>query len=215
LNSGLGKDDQSGMRFLSHPSEDEWEEYAFGRLPKSKVAGAEEHLLACASCQSTLEQVDSMIQSIRTASTHIIKPPTGIPFRESWIPFQIRPAMALSLCGVLVLAVGIGLLRPSHQPSNLPVALITLTSFRGETTATAGPEQPLDLEISLSDIPLAASYRLEVVTTSGDSAWKGTPEMMAGKLVSHVPKGLTKGVYWVRLFGSDAALIREFGLRVD
>jgi hypothetical protein len=71
------------------------------------------------------------------------------------------------------------------------------------------------LEISQSDIPSAASYSLEVVTTSGDSAWKGIPETVTGKLVGHIPHGLGKGFYWVRLFGPNASLIREFGLQVE
>jgi hypothetical protein len=73
----------------------------------------------------------------------------------------------------------------------------------------------LDLEISQSDIPQPAPYSLEVVTTSGESVWKGTPELAQGKLVSHLTTGLGKGAYWVRLFGPNAQLIREFGLRVE
>ncbi len=212
----MGKDDQLGIRFLSHPSEDEWEEYAFGRLPESRAAGMEEHLLACASCQSTLERVDQMIHSMRATAREPVPPPTGIPFQESWIPFRIRPAIvALSLGGVLLLAVGIGILRSSHQPSKLPVASIALASFRGESTATAPTQRSLALEISQSDISQTAPYSLEVVTTLGESVWKGTPDLADKKLVGHVTTGLGKGPYWVRLFGPNAQLIREFGLRVE
>jgi hypothetical protein len=51
-----GKEAQVGIRFVSHPTEDEWEEYAFGRLGENQLGRVEEHLLACAFCQSTLEK---------------------------------------------------------------------------------------------------------------------------------------------------------------
>jgi predicted anti-sigma-YlaC factor YlaD len=208
-------DDQEGIHFLSHPSEDEWEEYAFGRLRESRAAHLEEHLLACTSCQSTLERVDQMIHSLRAAQPQAIHPPTAIPFQERWIPFRIRPAMALSLGGIFVLAVGIAVLHPWSQPSRLPIAFIALASFRGESSASAPINRPLDLEISQSDVPPPGPYSMEVATTSGDSAWKGTGEITGPKIVGHVSKGLGKGTYWVRLYGSSSELIREFGLRVE
>jgi hypothetical protein len=211
-----GMDEQAGMRFLSHPSEDEWEEYAFGRLAESRVTLVEEHLLACTSCQSTLERVDHMIHTMRSVCPCAIEPSKGLPFLERWIPFPIRPAIvSLSLGAVLFLTVDMAVVRFPRRPEKLPVAFVALASFRGESMAKAPAQRSLDLEISQSDIPAAAGYVVEVVTTSGDSAWKGTPEIAAGKLVSHLSKGLSKGSYWVRLSGSNAVLVREFGLRVD
>lgn len=219
----MGKDDRIGIDFVSHPSEDEWEEYAFGRLRESQVARLEAHLLACAGCQSTLERVDSLIQYMRSAVPGAVEPPAGIPSPppgipsgERWIPFPIRPAMVVLTLGlVLILAVATGVVGSRGQTSKLSVATVTLASFRGESTATAPTKRPLDLEISQSDIPGATRYSLEVVTTAGDSTWKGTPEIAGGKLVGHIPKGLGPGAYWVRIYGSDSTLIREFGLRVN
>ena len=218
----MGKDERIGIHFVSHPSEDEWEEYAFGRLGESQVARVEAHLLACGACQATLERVDGMIQSLRSAVPEALAPPTGspaplpgFPAGERWFPFPIRPAMVvLSLALALILAVAVGVVGSPRGMSKLPVAAVTLASFRGESTATAPAQRPLDLEISQSDIPSATSYSLEVVTTAGDSVWKGTPEIAGGKLIGHIPKGLGRGAYWVRLFGPQTDLIREFGLRV-
>jgi hypothetical protein len=117
--------------------------------------------------------------------------------------------------GALALLVGLGVIFSRRQQSQLPVALVTLASFRGNATASAPTGRPLDLEISEPDVPPAATYSVEVVTLAGESAWKGTPQMKEKKLVGRVDKGLDKGPYWVRLFGGDGTLIREFGLQVQ
>lgn len=199
--------DEVGIRFLSHPSEDAWEEYAFKRLPESEVARLEAHLLACTACQSTLERVDNLIHSMRSV-------PPANPSVERWIPFPMRPAVLSMALGALVVVAGIGVIR-YRSPQNPPVALVTLASFRGTATASAPTGRPLDLEISEPDIPPGASYSMEVVTLTGESAWKGTPQARGGKLVGRLEKGLDKGPYWVRLSGAEGTLIREFGLQVQ
>jgi hypothetical protein len=210
-----GQDGKVVLRFVSHPSEDVWEEYALGRLPEKQMARAEEHLLACASCQSTLEGLDSFIQSMRSASPQAAKAPRclptrGIPKLERWIPFRPRPVLAALALGLVLASVYI--IRSRRE---LPEALVTLASFRGEATASAPLGRPLTLEVSQSDIPPEVSYTLEVVTQFGSSEWKGAPERSGGKLIGRLPRGLGKGAYWVRLFGPRAELIREFGLRVE
>jgi Putative zinc-finger len=208
-----GKDD--GIRFLSHPSEDAWEEYAFGRLPEDEVARLEVHLLACTACQTTLERVDNVIHSMRSVSLGGVEVPPAKPAIERWIAFPMRPAVLSMALGALVVLVGLGVILSRRQPSQLPVAFVTLASYRGNSTSAAPTGRPLDLEISEPDIPPAATYSLEVVTLAGDSAWKGAPDLREGKLVGHVQKALDKGPYWVRLFGADGTLIREFGMQVQ
>jgi hypothetical protein len=70
-----GKEAQVGIRFVSHPTEDEWEEYAFGRLGENQLGRVEEHLLACASCQSTLESIDMMLHAMRSGSSQAVSMP--------------------------------------------------------------------------------------------------------------------------------------------
>lgn len=208
-----GKKVKAGLRFVSHPSEDVWEEYALGRLPEKQVAQLEIHLLGCASCQSTLERVDGFIQSMRNAPRPVKAPQSvpsqAVPKLERWIAFLPRPVMAALGVGLALAAVAI-----IRSQSKAPAAFVTLASFRGESIASAPAGRPLNLEISESDIPPEVNYTLEVVTRSGDSEWQGAPERAGGKLMGRLPKGLGKGVYWVRLFGPRAELIREFGLQV-
>jgi hypothetical protein len=73
--------------------------------------------------------------------------------------------------------------------------------------ATASAGTPLDLKIDLKDVRPAAAYRVEVVDASGRRIWfGGTP--------AHLAKGLSRGIYWVRLFTDSDELLREFGLTV-
>ncbi len=208
-----GKDDV-GIRFLSHPSEDVWEEYAFKRLPENEVERLEAHLIACTACQSTLQRVDNLIHSMRSVSLEEVKIPPASPSVERWIPFPMRPAILSMALGAFVVVAGIAVIR-YRGPQNPQGALVTLQSFRGSGTAAAPTSRPLDLEISEPDIPAGASYAMEVVTLMGESVWKGTPQARGGKLVGHVEKGLDNGPYWVRLFSADGTLLREFGLQVQ
>lgn len=206
--------DEVGIRFLSHPSEDVWEEYAFKRLPEDQVERLEVHLLACTACQSKLQRIDNLIHSMRAVSLEEVKVPPASPSVERWIPFPMRPAILSMALGALVVVAGVSVIR-YHAPQNPQVALVTLESFRGSGTAAAPTSRPLDLEISEPDIPAGASYSMEVVTLAGESVWKGTPQARGGKFVGHVEKGLDNGPYWVRLSGADGTLIREFGLQVQ
>jgi hypothetical protein len=212
-----GQEDKAGLRFRSHPSEDVWEEYALGRLPKAQLADVEEHLLGCDACQLILERADTLVQTVRSAGYPVVVPPSapppGVPSRAGWIPFAPRSTFVALSLGLLI-AVGIGLFR-FGSPSNLPVASVSLSSFRGDSMAVAPAGRPLTIEIPRSDLAPIAGYTLEVVTLSGRAEWKGTPETASGKLVCHLPKGLVKGRYWVRVYDPQVELIREFGLSVE
>jgi hypothetical protein len=53
---------------------------------------------------------------------------------------------------------------------------------------------------------------LELVDAAGSLVWKGTVSIVDGKLVAIMPQPLGNGVYWIRLYGQHAELLREFGL---
>jgi hypothetical protein len=51
-----------------------------------------------------------------------------------------------------------------------------------------------------------------VVDAAGYPVWNGGVTGRDGKLVATIPKPLASGVYWVRLYGTDSDLLREFGI---
>jgi hypothetical protein len=74
--------------------------------------------------------------------------------------------------------------------------------------------RPLDLSISAADVPPAPEYRLEIVNAGGKLIWSDAASIGGGKLSAHVPKPLTAGQYWIRLYGRPSELLAEYGLRV-
>jgi hypothetical protein len=62
-----------------HLLEDVLEQYAFNRLSEVDTETVEEHVLVCATCQSTLQEIDEYILLMK-AATRTMKPPTSYPF---------------------------------------------------------------------------------------------------------------------------------------
>jgi hypothetical protein len=95
----------------------------------------------------------------------------------------------------------------------MTVKLTALRGGDGDGAARAPFGRPLDLMVDRTDLPAAAAYRLEVVSSSGHALWSGGAQIAAQSLSARVTTRLAPG-YWVRLY-SDDRLRREFGLRVE
>jgi hypothetical protein len=216
--------------FRAHPSEDLLEEYAFGRLNELQAAPLEEHLLLCTSCQEVLAGVDQYIHFMKVAaqseaaqSKDVSRIPAGRGSWSDWLRelagrLQGRPGRA-------VWATALGLAMGSaaavvwqRSPASMPdPVVVALASYRGggnTASAVASAGRPLDLAVDLPDLPPAAAYRLEVVTSRGSRAWEGTPQPAGGKLSAHLAQGLRPGMYWVRLYAAPSDLLSEYGLRI-
>jgi hypothetical protein len=199
------------LAFREHPDENVLEEYAFGRLNDAEAAVLEEHILVCERCRSALAETDDYIRLMKFAAAR----PLEIPPRRS-------SKRATTAAGVLT-AASIALLtwlRP-----NPPPALVPLAAVRDGTTGSGGAEapvsqaaagHPLDLSISTADVPPAAGYRLDLVTSTGESIWSGPASTEDGKRLSaHVNRSLGAGMYWIRLYAQPSGLLAEYGLRVN
>lgn len=197
------------IRFSSHPSEEIWEEYAFGRLDESHLAPLEEHLLVCMECQETLEGVDTFIATVKSGAA-AMQTSQREPFWSRWLRPAPRVAIAFG-AAVLVAGVAIAATLYSSQTflSTAPLAVVALQSFRGDNLQTVPAGHLLELQVPAADVAAGSNFRLEVVTSSGSKIWNGK----AG--VTRVPRGLGRGTYFVRLYGSDGELLREYSLRVE
>jgi anti-sigma factor RsiW len=204
--------------FRDHPDEDVLEEYALGRLNDAKAAVLEEHILVCEHCQSALAETDDYIRLMKFAASR----PLEIPPRRS----GKRAAIAAGVLTAASIAVFV-LLKP-----NPPPASVTLASYRGGAAGSGGTMglggagvlvnraaagHPLDLSISAADVPPAAEYHLEVVTSTGKSIWNGPVSAGDGRLSAHLARSLSAEMYWVRLYALSAPraeLLAEYGLQV-
>ncbi len=189
-----------------HPTEDEFEEYVFDRLPEDEVNVFEEHLLICEECQHALSRATEYIQVMKAASAaYVADHSTASPHKPQFHSESLRRNAAAA--AVLLLMCLTALLSWRNPPSD--PTTIALEAYRagGPSAMTQAPAgRPLDLQIDLKDLPPASGYRVEVVDTNGRRVWfGGTP--------ARLTKGLPAGTYWIRLFAESGELLREFGLR--
>lgn len=183
----------------THPDDEVFENYAFDRLSESQVSDLEEHLLICEQCQRGLAQNVDYILLMKTATA---------AYRNGGSPPQVRGgehglSWNAAAAAIILLSCLTALL--SWRAPSGEARTVVLNAYRGEPVeAPAG--RPLDLQIDLRDVPLAAGYRVEVVDPAGRRLWfGGTPARLS--------TGLAPGMYWVRLSTEAGEALREYGLR--
>jgi uncharacterized C2H2 Zn-finger protein len=193
-----------------HPHEDEFEDYAFGRLSLDDANDFEEHLLRCERCQQTLAQTDDYIRHMKAATAVYVAERSRIrPYAIRLLDHGLRRSIAAA--AVLLLAFLTALLSsrtPSGRAPSGDPQTILLEAYRagGVSALTRCPAgRPLNLKIDLTEAQPAVGYRVEVVDATGQRVWfGGTP--------ARLTKGLAPGTYWVRLSTDTGEPLREFGL---
>ncbi len=211
--------------FHVHPTEDLLDEYVFGRLQGPALSTLEDHLLTCSSCQSALADLDDYNRAAKTALAELQQ---ASPASAAWPPAWARlPGGTTTIwaVGLILVLAGSAMFSWRRHPAPESFAVM-LAAFRGgdaPTFAYAPAGRPLDLVIDGTRLPAASAYRLHIVNAYGKNAWSGAAAASDEKLSAHLSTGLGPGVYWVRLYASqapsdapgDANLLREFGLRLE
>jgi len=129
-----------------------------------------------------------------------------------WWSLLPRLANRTALMPIALVILALVVVWKHPQETSAPVA-VSLSSLRGPGPLAPAPAgKPLRLSIDLRDLVSTAAYRVEVVDAAGNPAWKGAVSDIDGKLVATMSKPLENGVYWVRLYGKDSELLREFGV---
>ncbi|MGC9948893.1 MAG: hypothetical protein ABSF64_21200 [Bryobacteraceae bacterium] len=193
-----------------HAADEVLERYSMGRLGGPELAGFEEHLLVCESCQDRLAREDSFSQGMRHAgvATVLEQPRTAVPRypRLAW-------ALGLTAVGLVVFA-GIGW-RSVRRSTDAPVVIL-LQATRGPenpTLAAAPAGKPLTLLLDLTDLPQFSAYKLEIVDAGGHPAFQSAESPRNGRLQATLARGLPAGAYFVRLYNPAGQLLREYSLR--
>jgi hypothetical protein len=197
--------------YKAHPDDDTLEQYALGRLRAPKLRPVEEHLLVCHSCQDRLMEVDDFVQSLATAANEL---PAEEPRRRWWQSLWPVPRVAW-VPAMACLAVALVVVQwPQHtaQPQ-----VLALRAVRGqEQPVQASPGSPLELRLGQRGLASGQPYRIEIADARGTNVWFGSVTWSEGEAMVSVPRPLTPGTYWVRVFEvqPDGELLREYGLRV-
>lgn len=188
-----------------HVGEELLESYSRGKLAEHEVAGLEEHVLICETCQEKLAASDSWVISVRREAMRR-RGRVWVPW--SWSLPRLIPVMAAL---VLIFAAGVAF-RFSHRGALAPVAVV-LEATRGAGSAAQVPTlRPLLLQPSLEGLPPLKQYDLEVVDQSGKAVWRTDFAPAAASGV--VMPGISPGTYFVRLCDQSRALLREFAMEV-
>jgi hypothetical protein len=193
----------------SHATNDVLERYAMGRSTGPELAGLEEHLLVCESCQDRLAIEDSIRQRVRDGAA--VRPQ---PRAVIWRPFPKLAWAAGLLAAGLALFAGIEWQAASRPTA--PPAVILLQATRGaEDAGPAAPaDRPLTVWLDLTGLPQFSIYKLEVVRGAGHPVLEADRAPQGNKLQASLSRGLRAGNYFVRVYSPARELLREYALVV-
>jgi hypothetical protein len=194
---------------FSHIPEDLLERYAMRRLSHQECAPLHRHLLHCSSCQIHLQEIDEYVQVMKAALRITRLEPAG---RHISDPAVLRkPPNTAWVAGFAALVL---LVIPSDRGK---VTAVTLTAERGAFSMPHARAGHVVLKIDVTEIHQENGYQLEVVTPNGRPIWHASVEATRNQLAAEIPKRLSSGRYWIRLYdtGSPWTLLREYGLEVE
>jgi predicted anti-sigma-YlaC factor YlaD len=182
------------MDIDGHLEEEELERYSLAASAEPELSKVEEHLLLCPSCRKKVETSDVYVHSMRHAAAQVRAEEKRAP---RWA------GMAFLLAATVLLA-GVVLIR-SHAPVPFAVSLAATRGVGINAQAPAGV--PLALQLDVTGLPAAASYRVEMVDHVGKQVWTGT-------FPGSPAKAAPAGIYFVRLYSPAGDLLREYGLEI-
>lgn len=182
--------------------------YITGALREPDIATVEEHLLLCESCRQRLDEQEHDYVAREAARRIRAREKSRPEFKR----FQKASAWTALIAASIALVIFV---TPRITPA--PYIDIQLQSARGPgggiTTATAG--RPLRLHINVSQLSVQPRFHVEIADARGGVVWQSTPQLSNSQLIAPVDKKLSRGGYWVRLYGAQSQLLREFGLRLE
>ena len=201
----------------SHASDETLESYAMGSLDGPSLARVEEHLLVCSHCQEQLKDADTFVAAIRTAAAGLELEDES---RKDWRA-RVSGALtvrrigwALAIAGLLIIGMALRVSWRSSPSTLQPLALVLETN-RGSGLQRAPAGRPLVLNLDATGLPVLPAYEVEAVDARGGvqaqfHAVTGQPGIKI-----QLAGGLSRGIYFVRIYSPMRELLREYGVQVD
>jgi len=190
-------------RKKTHPDDSQIEAYCLGKITEPDLTELEEHLLICESCQQRVMEGDAYVRSMKSAGTRFRaleqKP------RRTWVTLGLVPVLGIALA-----AVGIGTFLRINQHTG-PRVPVVLEATRGAIFAQAPAGRPLLLNPRVDDLPVLATYRLEIVDRDGKRVLER--DFAPGTGVETPSE--RSGTYFVRLYTPEGKLLREYALEIQ
>ncbi len=204
--------------FNAHPSEEDFEEYAFDRLPADRCAEFEEHLLLCGQCQYELARTDEYILLVKQAAAewHGMSLGKGTGVKTSSAVVSRSLVAAILGAGVVIVALAFGI---PHTRQVREASEVELAAMRGggPSMARARARAPIVIAIDTTDLDDRHGLRIQMVDAAGKPVWSGAASEPGGgnRITARIDARLAAGVYWIRLYSATDELLREFGLRTE
>lgn len=212
-------------RLSPHPTSDQLEQYALGRLSESDLELVETHLFVCHDCQDAVAEADEYAAAMKAALKEPMPNTASWPSRLAALGGQmvdslrfVRPVPAFTgALAALSLAVA---LSQSYSPEAVREAEINLISVRGGVgpTQAQGPaDARLKLKIQSPQLTSGQDFQARIVDAIGKPAWAGSPQPRGNSngYELHVDSPLQAGTYWVRLYDAQQKLLQEYGLELQ
>jgi hypothetical protein len=192
-----------------HINDELLDQYALGMLSEEHLAGVEEHLLICETCQSRLDASDEFAMLIRAAA---VQPDARS--QRGWRMFWNHPVASWTGAAAAMLAILFLVAGPFGKPAAAP-AMVFMQSLRGpDAPAQVTAGRPALLVFDVVPPAGANDYEARVVNPVGIEILAAKVFSKDGRLAALVDK-LPPGSYWVRISRTDnREPIAEYGLRV-
>ena len=189
-----------------HINEEEIEQYSLGTVPKEQLTSLEEHLLICETCQNRVHDADRYTAAMRIAAE---EKRNSIATGTRIFGLRLVPAMV----GVAAFAIALAGWEVSRPGSGKPYP-VALEATRGEGVLRKAPAgRSLELQLDVATLAAQPSYRVEVVDATGRAVWSGQASAHNSKLTVSTAR-LRTGYYFIRVYGANGALLREYGLEL-
>jgi hypothetical protein len=195
-----------------HPPEETIERYVRGKLSDAELDVVEEHLLTCVPCQSSAEELDTFVRTIKEAAKELKHQP---PLRRDWLRSMLSSGYRVTWTVAFLAVAALVIMIPARNPGSQAISLGVTRG--GESAVHAKAKVPIMLELDLTGlVPSPDPYVIEVVDSSGNLVGTYKAPASGDKLAVKIPDRLSAGQYWIRLHSSpNNDMVREYGLAMD
>ncbi|HEX4168951.1 MAG TPA: hypothetical protein VHZ55_26095 [Bryobacteraceae bacterium] len=225
--------------YCEHPSEEALERFLLHRSEDQEVEVLETHILACESCITRLETMETELATLKTAlvssEEERIQKELN-PAASSWKSWFTIPRLSWGAAACAALAIGLVSVPHTIHKSQLssPGGAVVaegdlsacrsadgadtdLSTCRGAETATLPEGRPLSLRIDTTDIP-EGSVDVQVVNGGGSEIWHGQTTVTKERAQLKLPQISHAGPYFLRFYAPSAnaehELLREYRFEV-
>ncbi len=225
--------------YCEHPSEEALERFLLHRSGDQEVDILETHILACESCITRLESLETELATLKTAllasEEERIQKELN-PATSSWKAWFTIPRLSWGAAACAALAIGLVAIPETVHKLHLtssPTAAVAegdlsacrsgdgsgtdLSTCRGAETATLPEGRPLSLRVDTTDIP-AGPIDVQVVNSSGSEVWHGQSTVTNERAQVKLPQLSQAGPYFLRFYApttnAEHELLREYRFEI-